>query len=748
MFFLVLSLFTISRSTGEKITMNFLPHFSRRFLFWPIAIFTICLASWLRFHGQDWDEGQLLHPDERFIVMLTSAIKSVRTWGQYFDTANSTLSPYNNNFGFYVYGTLPLFLFRYLADAVGSGVSIFIVGRSISALLDIGSCLLVFISAWILFGRCSALIALYLSATCVASIQLSHFATFDSQGAFYSTLVLLLSIIIANKTSKARSIFCFSIISGIAAGLAAASKINLILVFALVPISILAATISSGWRRAIFTSTLYSIFSFCALAITFRIFQPYAFAGPGFFDISLNPQWVSNMQSLAQQAQVGLDPPPAVQWFKRSSLHGLINMITWGYGLPIGIMAFISLFYSIYRVFSIEGLKASSFTMPLIWGVLSLSAYVIGIAIQPIRYGAPVYPALTIILAGVVAPLFSNQTNYLIQRWNGWELACAKIFVGLVLLSSLIWSIAFTKIYRIDNPRIAASRWMFQEIPGSINFGGRSNLGEQIFPIQIQAVEKSNNFPIRISLWMQFDFLANRIFIPKISNLIEGEKFICEIFNGLDLLSTVELEAKQGQLQQVFPTAINLKSGANYRINIKPKLTTNAEIKLTTLGHESSWDDSLPMRIDGFDPYGGIYDGDSNLEIYWRDSQGKAARLAKELAKADYFYLSSNRQVGTVGRLPEEYPVAALFYQKLLGCSAREYIPECYARAYVGERNGQLGFELVKTFESYPSLFGIQLNTQLADETFQVYDHPRVMIFKNKNKLSAEELEKLLTPIN
>lgn len=43
--------------------------------------------------------------------------------------------------------------------------------------------------------------------------------------------------------------------------------------------------------------------------------------------------------------------------------------------------------------------------------------------------------------------------------------------------------------------------------------------------------------------------------------------------------------------------------------------------------HESTWDDGLPLRLDGYDPYGGIYRGGLNFEMYWDDNEDKLARF-------------------------------------------------------------------------------------------------------------------------
>jgi 4-amino-4-deoxy-L-arabinose transferase-like glycosyltransferase len=41
----------------------------------------------------------------------------------------------------------------------------------------------------------------------------------------------------------------------------------------------------------------------------------------------------------------------------------------------------------------------------------------------------------------------------------------------------------------------------------------------------------------------------------------------------------------------------------------------------------------------------------------------------------------------------------------------------------------RLGFKLVKTFKTYPSLFGLTINDDNAELTFRLFDHPRIFVF-------------------
>lgn len=126
------------------------------------------------------------------------------------------------------------------------------------------------------------------------------------------------------------------------------------------------------------------------------------------------------------------------------------------------------------------------------------------------------------------------------------------------------------------------------------------------------------------------------------------------------------------------------------------------------------WDDGLPLSIR--DKNSSLYEPLS-LPIYNKDESAKWQIFNELLGQADYYILSSNRGWGSIP-YAKQYPMMGKFYNDLF--------------------NEKLGFVKVAEFTSYPSLsyLGIpfELNDDKADETFTVYDHPKVLIFKNVHK--------------
>jgi len=167
--------------------------------------------------------------------------------------------------------------------------------------------------------------------------------------------------------------------------------------------------------------------------------------------------------------------------------------------------------------------------------------------------------------------------------------------------------------------------------------------------------------------------------------------------------------------------------------------------------NESTWDDALPYSVYGlnpFDYYNGVYRTDLNFEMYWDDNTAKLQRFESVLDQADYIFISSNRQWGSITRLPEYYPLTAKYYRELIGCPEDKEITWCYSVATPGMFKGSLGFNLVQVFQSDPNIGPIKFNTQFAEEAFTVYDHPKVLIFKKADTYDSEQVQRILGSVD
>ncbi len=162
---------------------------------------------------------------------------------------------------------------------------------------------------------------------------------------------------------------------------------------------------------------------------------------------------------------------------------------------------------------------------------------------------------------------------------------------------------------------------------------------------------------------------------------------------------------------------------------------------------ETSWDDALPLNINKYDVQGGIFTP-LNLELYEPDTPEKREVMINVLAESNYIVIPSNRAYDAMPRLPLRYPLTLKYYQELFDCECSGDALENRAYRLEAPFKSPLGFDLVATFESPPSLGFLVFPDQAADESFTVYDHPKVMIFKKSQDFSIEHVKALLNEVD
>jgi YYY domain-containing protein len=497
------------------------PHASRRTLRVGLLLALILVVgAYFRFVGINWDANYHLHPDERFLTMVESAISPVKSLGDYFNTAVSSLNPNNRGYGFYVYGTLPLFIVRYVAGWINlTGYDqVFLVGRFFSALVDLLTVLLVYLIAIRLYKKVAiGLLAAAFAATAVLSIQLSHFFTVDNFINFFTVMALYFATLVleGNYTAPVRPVdevdeqgFPTSSVSlwklvneswssvvphilfGIALGLAMASKVSAAPAALLLPVAAFIyysklPKVDNGqlvvkiFRQPL--ARLYSererqiilIFRNLVLAglvsfLVFRIAQPYAFSGPNFLGLKLNPNWVASLMQLASQSAGNVDFPPALQWARRPITFAWTNMVEWGLGYPLGLLAWASFLWMAWRM-----LRGNWRQHGLIWFWTAIYFTLESLNFtRTMRYQLPVYPTLEIIAGWGIVELWDLRPNLKpAARWLGrnWNRLLSGVIGFTVILGTLAWAFAFTRIYTRPVTRVAASTWIYQNVPGPIN---------------------------------------------------------------------------------------------------------------------------------------------------------------------------------------------------------------------------------------------------------------------------------------
>ncbi|HET9493127.1 MAG TPA: DUF2298 domain-containing protein [Chloroflexia bacterium] len=611
----------------------------------PVALVAVLImGGGLRLVGMNWDEGQLLNPDERFMTMVEASLRWPSSIGEYFDEAASPLNPRNVGFEFFAYGTLPTTLLKGIAVALGQppNATVNLMGRGLSALMDLGTIIFLFLIARSLYRdkRVALLAALFYSLSALA-IQYSHFFVVETFTAFFITGAIYWLV----RVQKHGGVWNY-VLAGVFFGLALASKLSIFtfaLIFALVvgyrlylvfrdrgPHAVSGLRITRG--RAITTeqTVVRLLLAVAAAVLVFRIAQPDAFAGSSVLSFAPSERWLQDLDETRRNVGGDMDTPPNHQWANRTALlFPWSNMVLWGMGLPLGLAAWAGWGVAGWRLVR---RREWVHLIPVAW-VAVLFLHQGTQWVKSMRYFLPIYPMLALLAAWLLVWAWDRARAGAAARTLTLPPRAARLFrlssaeprndfalrltprgagilLGVVVLGTMLWAAAFAGVYLRQNTRIEASRWIYN--------------------------------------------------------------------------------------------------------NVEPG---------TAIANEH-WDDSLPVRLDGRDPYPKIYQG-VQLEWFNTDSPEKLQQVLDRFDQADYLVVSSNRVYDSVARIPVRFPMTIRYYDLLFG--------------------GRLGFERAAEFTSYPAPLGIPISDQRAEEAFTVYDHPRVQIFRKTEQYDRESAERMLS---
>jgi hypothetical protein len=449
-----------------------------------IACVVFVAAGYLRLSDANWDQGQHLHPDERYLSTVADNIHWPRWPWTYFDVHTSPLSPYNTAQGAdYVYGTLPLFAIKGVASLLGEDDygRLNIVGRHLSALVDLGTLVLVFLLARLLLTALvprralwGAILAAALYGFTVTAIQFSHFATVESWLVFFSTLTLYVAARASRgRVDPARRVDATWAVVGVALGLTLACKVSGGFAAAAIAVALLGrmavtATVLNV-KEAVLRTAAASLVLVVPGYLAYRLVAPYTFASSFWLDLSVN----SNYRSALERQQSALNGeglfPPAYQWLlSRRIWAPLENLAVWQLGLPIAIAATVGvlllILVSVHQIVHVVRARELTAMTPVAIQELTLRVMLIAFLAAGFfpfatlfahsgRYLVPLAPVLAVCAAyGIVT---------LLHAYPRAMFAAAGIVVG----ATALYAFAFHTIYDRTNTRLAASEWIVGHVP-------------------------------------------------------------------------------------------------------------------------------------------------------------------------------------------------------------------------------------------------------------------------------------------
>lgn len=471
--------------------------------------------------------------------------------GGYFDARCSPLNPHQAGHGFYVYGTFPLFLAHFgsqiVRDAVNTGLPVFdwqgghLVWRGLSMIFDLITVFLIFTLGRRIHNRWVGLAAAILYAAAPLAIQKAHYGTTNAIAACMVTLALYFAVAV-----QQRGKLSFYLFFGIACGTAVASRINLaplagiIVVAALLQIApIFDSRLGKQERSKLLAyHTLGLVLAGLGAFLAFRVFNPYTFIGPGFFDILPNNRWIENLSSGSMGVSGLQDAPPNWQWLSRAAyFYPLKDMFFWAMGPPLALLAWFGWMWSFLRI--ARGRKAALRNLlPVVWvGVYFV--WMNQVWPMTMRYYLPLYSSLAVLagwalhqlfrgaqLSGkdvpvtrllllVLGTLFGVVGGYQIANGTSDATSLAASAIAAVLIAAAllpmfrskrvivlgtfaigftcIWGLMFSNVYRHQTTLVQSSRYLFERVPG--DFAMRIEGTDDTVPL-INIAINSSNYPV------------------------------------------------------------------------------------------------------------------------------------------------------------------------------------------------------------------------------------------------------------
>ncbi len=138
----------------------------------------------------------------------------------------------------------------------------------------------------------------------------------------------------------------------------------------------------------------------------------------------------------------------------------------------------------------------------------------------------------------------------------------------------------------------------------------------------------------------------------------------------------------------------------------------------------SHWDDTLPLHLPGMEKKSFRIGGKAfTLELFEPESDEKLRQISGILERADYVVFPTQRAYHPILNNPDRYPETARLVSLLM--------------------QEELGYELVRTFRIVPKAGPFTFPNFEANESLVTYDHPKVMVFKNRFRFPASRIQSL-----
>lgn len=418
-----------------------------------VAFIIIVIGALGRLTALDWDSMAGLHADERHMAfMVSGAIRGLKAWslgelplswiGLWFDAEHSPLNPRLQS-GFYIYGEAPLLVMALWAHLWGwfEWTDIFLYGRMLSALADCGTMILVFfIAAKWTKSLWAPVLACGFYACLPVALREAHFFTVDTLSAAFGTAAFYAASFWNDRASPSRN-SGIAVVVGLLLGLSVACKLSgAFFAVAILFIILVKLRLQRQWSYGAVAGQALA----CLLAalLAFRLANPFAFAGKGFWGLALDPRFLDDVAEQSRLANAGIGWVPNWFWLEREPFLLVSDIVIWGFG-PCFVLAVLLAVVLRWRSLSPGHVAGIGFIVVVL---TILATY----PTPYLRYTLPIAPVAAVI-AGQMASDLSSRA---------WLSASVLLLVG-----SAIQAGAVLNILRGPHTRVEASVYIWRTLP-------------------------------------------------------------------------------------------------------------------------------------------------------------------------------------------------------------------------------------------------------------------------------------------
>ena len=400
----------------------------------------VLLALVVRLYGIDWDDGHLLHQDERAILTRADGLGLPSL--SHLDTLlDADASPWNPRW--FPYGSLPLYLLKGVQllaaplwdlDAAGLRIP----GRALSAAAGALTVLALYLLARDLCDRRVALLAAALTALAALHVQAGHFYTVEGLQTLFTVLLLWCLVRLVLRGER-----LYSLLAGALVALALATKVSsapLALPFLLAHLHYPLAPGQSAWP----SRTRRLALGMAVSGVTLLLVQPYALLDWDRFwaHASAERDMVLRIADYPFTRQF-IDTLPYAYHVRQMALFGL--------GLPVGALVWAGLLFAVHRAAT---RREPAYLLVVAWAAAHL--LIVGaLPVKFLRYLLPVTPLLLLFAAQVmVAALdWSRARRPALASW-------VRAAIAVTIAAAALYALAFLHVYSVPHPAVRAAAWI------------------------------------------------------------------------------------------------------------------------------------------------------------------------------------------------------------------------------------------------------------------------------------------------